>query len=87
LKPYRSRTVPYKLLGVILYGSSEYVKYTEGSSYILVTGPLSRELAVSNGRILESIKWMQMVGIFTKVDYPVRGQAVVELRIPEVYKK
>lgn len=86
MQPYRNRTVPYKLLASILYGAKEgIVTKAESGCVILKTGKMARNLMVSNSRLIEAIEWLKATGIFVKVDYPIRGTAIIYIKESDIF--
>lgn len=85
MKPYRNRTVPYKLLSLLLYGEKPFLKRLELGRIQIKTGDTARALTVSNNRLIESLEWLKSISVITKIDYPLRGTAIVEVRLPDLF--
>lgn len=87
MQPYKNRTVPYKLLASLLYNIDEdIVKLESDKSIRIKSGKMARKLMVSNSRLIDAIEWLKLVGIFEKVDYPIRGVVIIRLLVPEVFR-
>lgn len=87
MKPYRNRTVPYKLLAAIFYADLNIVKSLDLPGVVLVkTGKMARYLSISNSRLIEAIEYLKLMGVFLKVDYPLRGTVIIEISLPLPFK-
>ena len=50
-----------------------------------MTGPLARSLYISNSRLIEAMEWLKTLGIIEKIDYPIRGVALLEIKFPDIF--
>jgi hypothetical protein len=86
VKPYRNRTSPYKLLSALLYNTKLDKSVLEPGRVKFSSGDTARVLGISNSRLIDAVEWLKLNGIFTKVDYPLRGTIIVSIALPDVFK-
>lgn len=86
MKPYRNRTVPYKLLAAIFYADISIVIRTLPGVVVVKTGKMARYLCISNSRLIEAIEYLKVMGVFLKVDYPLRGVVILEIKLPMPFR-
>lgn len=84
--PYKNRTTPQRLISTVLYGDKDFITKLEPGRVKVSTGKLARVLWISNSRLIDAIEWLKTIGILEKVEYPLRGTAILEFKIPEVFK-
>ena len=85
MKPYRNRTVPYKLLAAMLYADLDIVKILSPGLVMVKTGKMARYLSISNSRLIEAIEYLKVMGVFEKVDYPLRGVVNIQISYPKPF--
>lgn len=61
----KNRLQPYKLLALLLYGNYEWAVWRSPDTVEVKTGPLSRLIGVSYGKLREHIDWLVARGYLT----------------------
>jgi len=85
MKPYRNRTVPHKILTAILYSFSPAIEILGAGRVNIKTANLARQLYISNGQMIRSLEWLRDMGYIEKIDYPIRGTAIVSVYLPRAF--
>lgn len=82
MKPYRQRTVPYKLLAYMLYGRETWLSRPETGLVRVDTGKMARKLRVSNSRLWEAFEWLAEHKLVTEVVSSKRGTITARVKKP-----
>lgn len=82
MKPYKRRTVPYKLLYFILYGKQDWLLRGENREVTLETGPCTRALRISNSRFWEALDYLIATGVLVEATQSRLGYCSVIYKAP-----
>ncbi len=79
--PYKSRLLPYKILGLLLYGRYLWMEIQPSGAWKVGLGPLSSILRVNPTRVREQLEWLVARNYINAVSFE-HGYAYVDLRTP-----
>jgi len=82
MRPYKRRTVPYKLLYYNLYGQQNWILRGEKREVTLETGPCTRALRISNSRFWEALEYLKATGTVIEAVQTRRGYCSVTYKEP-----
>lgn len=82
MHPYKRRTIPYKILFYLLYGSQDFILRKENREIVLSTGPLARALRISNSRLYGALDYLQALGIISQLDKLKKGTVSLIIEEP-----
>ena len=85
MKVYRQRTVPYKILAALLYSPKIKTTVLDEGRVKFNSGDLARIVNASNSRLVDGLEWLKTVGIFSQVEYPLRGTIIVSITKPRLF--
>lgn len=82
MKPYKRRTVPYKIMYYLLYGEQNWLSRPGNRVVEVETGPMTRALRISNSRFYEAIEYLCATGVLLGVNKVKKGSCRIKYRKP-----
>lgn len=78
---YKQRLVPYKILGMLLYGNHDFMEASEEGDISVKSGPFCRILRIPNHSLREAIIWLHRMGLIESYGFSY-GKVSVRLKTP-----
>lgn len=80
-KLYKERHLPYRILGLILYGSHPFIETTEDGQIEIATGPFSRLFRITGNRLRTHVTWLHQMGLIESFSFSY-GKVSVRPKVP-----